>query len=411
MSNTMNEKDLEQFKAHVTELAKGLKSEADLSSLTQQLVKITVEAALGAELDEHLGYEKHDPTGRGSGNSRNGSTNKRLKGQHGEVEVAAPRDRAGTFEPQFVRKGQTRLTQMDDQILALYAKGLSTRDIVDAFKEMYDADVSATLISKVTDRVLETVVEWQNRPIDAVYPIVYLDCIVLKIRQNKSVINKSMYLALGINMEGQKELLGLWLAETEGAKFWLSVLTELKNRGLQDILIACVDGLKGFPEAIAAEYPQTKIQLCIVHMVRNSLKYVSWKDYKAVTADLKQIYQAPTEEAASLELERFAEKWEASYPQISKSWRSHWPNLITLFEYPPDIRRVIYTTNAIESLNSVIRKATKQRKLFPTDDSAMKVVYLAIQAASKKWTMPIRNWKSALNRFMIDFGDRLADYQ
>lgn len=411
MSSTMNEKDLKQLRAHVTELAKGLKSEADLSSLTQQLVKMTVEAALGAELDDHLGYEKHDPTGRGSGNSRNGTTKKRLKGQHGEVEVAAPRDRAGTFEPQFVRKGQTRLTQMDDQILALYAKGLSTRDIVEAFKEMYDADVSATLISKVTDRVLETVVEWQNRPIDPVYPIVYLDCIVLKIRHNKSVINKSMYLALGINMEGQKELLGLWLAETEGAKFWLSVLTELKNRGLQDILIACVDGLKGFPEAIAAEYPQTKIQLCIVHMVRNSLKYVSWKDYKAVTADLKQIYQAPTEEAASLELERFAEKWDTSYPQISKSWRSHWPNLITLFEYPPDIRRVIYTTNAIESLNSVIRKATKQRKLFPSDDSAMKVVYLAIQAASKKWTMPIRNWKAALNRFMIDFGDRLADYQ
>lgn len=411
MSSTMNEKDLEQLKAHVTELAKGLKSEADLSSLTQQLVKMTVEVALGAELDEHLGYEKHDPTGRGSGNSRNGTTKKRLKGQHGEVEVAAPRDRAGTFEPQFVRKGQTRLTQMDDQILALYAKGLSTRDIVEAFKEMYDADVSATLISKVTDRVLETVVEWQNRPIDPVYPIVYLDCIVLKIRHNKTVINKSMYLALGINMEGQKELLGLWLAETEGAKFWLSVLTELKNRGLQDILIACVDGLKGFPEAIAAEYPQTKIQLCIVHMVRNSLKYVSWKDYKAVTADLKQIYQAPTEEAAALELERFAEKWDGAYPQISKSWRSHWPNLITLFEYPPDIRRVIYTTNAIESLNSVIRKATKQRKLFPSDDSAMKVVYLTIQAASKKWTMPIRNWKAALNRFMIDFGDRLPDYQ
>jgi len=411
MSRTMNEKDLEQLKAHVTELAKGLKSEADLSSLTQQLVKMTVEAALGAELDEHLGYEKHDPAGRGSGNSRNGTTKKRLKGQHGEVEVAAPRDRAGTFEPQFVRKGQTRLTQMDDQILALYAKGLSTRDIVDAFKEMYDADISATLISKVTDRVLDTVVEWQNRPLDPVYPIVYLDCIVLKIRQNKSVINKSMYLALGINMEGQKELLGLWLAENEGAKFWLSVLTELKNRGLQDILIACVDGLKGFPEAIAAEYPQTKIQLCIVHMVRNSLKYVSWKDYKAVTADLKQIYQSPTEDAAALELERFAEKWDAVYPQISKSWRSHWPNLITLFEYPPDIRRVIYTTNAIESLNSVIRKATKQRKLFSTDESAIKVVYLAIQAASKKWTMPIRNWKSALNRFMIDFGDRLADYQ
>ena len=411
MSSTMNDKDLEQFKAHVTKLAKGLKSEADLGDLTQQLMKMTVEAALGAELDDHLGYDKHDPVGRGSGNSRNGTTPKRLKGQHGEIEIDAPRDRAGTFEPQFVRKGQTRLTQMDDQILALYARGMSTRDIVAAFKEMYDADVSAALISKVTDRVLDTVTEWQSRPVDAVYPIVYLDCIVLKIRQNKRVINKSMYLALGINMEGQKELLGLWLAETEGAKFWLSVLTELKNRGLQDILIACVDGLKGFPEAIAAEYPQTKIQLCIVHMVRNSLKYVSWKDYKAITADLKAIYKASTEDAALLELERFGEKWDEQYPQISKSWHNHWPNLITLFEYPPDIRRVIYTTNAIESLNSVIRKATKQRKVFPTDDSAMKVVYLAIQSAAKKWTMPIRNWKPALNRFMIDFGDRLADYQ
>lgn len=411
MSSTMNDKDLEQFKAHVTKLAKGLKSEADLGDLTQQLMKMTVEAALGAELDDHLGYDKHDPAGRGSGNSRNGTTSKRLKGQHGEIEIDAPRDRAGTFEPQFVRKGQTRLTQMDDQILALYAKGMSTRDIVAAFKEMYDADVSAALISKVTDRVLDTVTEWQSRPVDAVYPIVYLDCIVLKIRQNKRVINKSMYLALGINMEGQKELLGLWLAETEGAKFWLSVLTELKNRGLQDILIACVDGLKGFPEAIAAEYPQTKIQLCIVHMVRNSLKYVSWKDYKAITADLKAIYKASTEDAALLELERFGEKWDEQYPQISKSWHNHWPNLITLFEYPPDIRRVIYTTNAIESLNSVIRKATKQRKVFPTDESAMKVVYLAIQSAAKKWTMPIRNWKPALNRFMIDFGDRLADYQ
>lgn len=411
MSSAMNEKDLEQLKAHVTQLAKGLKSEAELGDLTQQLVKMTVEAALGAELDEHLGYDKHDPAGRGSGNSRNGKTRKRLKGQHGDVEIETPRDRAGTFDPQFVRKNQTRLTQMDDQILALYAKGMSTRDIVDAFKDMYGADVSAALISKVTDRVLEAVVEWQSRPIDPVYPIIYLDCIVLKIRQNKQVINKSMYLALGINMQGQKELLGLWLAETEGAKFWLSVLTELKSRGLQDILIACVDGLKGFPDAIAAEYPHTKIQLCIVHMVRNSLKYVTWKDYKAVTADLKEIYKAATEDAALLELQRFAEKWNGQYPQISKSWQNHWPNLRTLFEYPPDIRRVIYTTNAVESLNSVIRKATQQRKVFPTDDSAMKVVYLAIQSAAKKWTMPIRNWKPCLNRFMIDFGDRLADYQ
>ncbi len=324
MSRTMKNHDLEQqLKAHVTELAKGVKSEADLNDLTQKLVKMTVEAALGAELDDHLGYDKHDPVGRGSGNSRNGTSSKRLKGQHGEVEINAPRDRSGTFEPQFVRKGQTRLTQMDNQILALYAKGMSTRDIVDAFKEMYDADVSATLVSKVTEQVMETVTEWQSRPLDAVYPIVYLDCIVLKIRQNKRVINKAMYVALGVNMEGQKELLGLWLAETEGAKFWLSVLTELKNRGLQDILIACVDGLKGFPEAIAAEYPETKVQLCIVHMIRNSLKYVSWKDYKAVTADLKEVYTSVTETAAHAELERFAEKWDDKYPQISKSWATH----------------------------------------------------------------------------------------
>lgn len=407
MSAVMEE---DKLKALVAELAKNIKSEKDLGVLSQQLMKMTVEAALNAELDEHLGYDKHDPVGRGSGNSRNGSTPKRLKGQHGVVPIETPRDRNGTFEPQFVRKGQTRLTQMDDQILALYAKGLSTRDIVDAFKEMYDADVSATLISKVTERVLDQVIEWQNRPLDALYPIVYLDCIVLKIRHNKRVINKSMYLALGINLSGHKELLGLWIAETEGAKFWLSVLTELKTRGLQDILIACVDGLKGFPDAIQVEYPNSKIQLCIVHMVRNSLKYVSWKDYKAVTADLKKIYQSATEVEARQALEQFAETWDAQYPKIAQSWRNHWENLITLFDYPPEIRKAIYTTNAIESLNSVIRKATQRRKLFPSDESAMKVVYLAIQNAAKKWTMPIHNWKAAMNRFIIEFGDRISEH-
>lgn len=407
MSAVMNE---EKLKALAAELAKDIKSEKDLGTLAQQLVKLTVETALNAELDEHLGYAKHDSAGRGSGNSRNGTSTKRLKGSHGEVVIDTPRDRNSSFEPQLVGKGQTRLTRMDDQILTLYAKGLSTRDIVEAFKEMYDADVSAQLVSKVTERVLDQVLEWQSRPLEALYPIVYLDCIVLKIRHNKRVVNKSMYVALGINLEGHKELLGLWLAETEGAKFWLSVLTELKNRGLSDILIACVDGLKGFPEAIQAEYPHTKIQLCIVHMVRNSLKYVSWKDYQAVTAGLKRIYQSATEAEARQELERFAETWDGQYPKIAQSWHSHWDNLITLFDYPPEIRKAIYTTNAIESLNSVIRKATKRRKLFPNDDAAMKVVYLAIQNASKKWTMPIRNWKGALNRFMIEFGDRINDH-
>ena len=399
--------DQDKLKALAAELAKDIKSEKDLGTLTQQLIKLTVETALNAEMDEHLGYEKHAPQGRGTGNNRNGYSTKRLKGQHGEVTIQAPRDRNSSFEPQFVRKGQSRLTQMDDQILALYAKGLSTRDIVDAFKEMYDADISAGLVSKVTERVIEQVHEWQNRPLDPLYPIVYLDCIVLKIRANQRVINKSLYLALGINMEGHKELLGLWLAETEGAKFWLSVLTELKNRGLEDILIACVDGLKGFPDAIAVEYPQTKVQLCIVHMVRNSLRYVSWKDYKAVTADLKQIYHSATEREAQQALAAFGERWDSQYPQITRSWQGNWDNLITLFFYNDATPTVIYTTNAIESLNSVLRKATKQRKLFPTDDSALKVAYLAIQQASKKWTMPIQNWKLALNRFIIEFGDRL----
>lgn len=402
--------DQEKLKALAAELAKDIKSEKDLGALTQQLVKLTVETALNAELDEHLGYEKHSPTGRGSGNSRNGTSKKRVKSQHGEVDILTPRDRNGSFEPQFVRKGQTRLTQMDDQILYLYGKGMTTREIVDAFKEMYDADVSPGLISKVTDAVIEEVVQWQNRPLDPIYPIVYLDCIVVKVRHNKQVINKAIHLALGITLEGHKELLGMWIAENEGAKFWLSVLTELQNRGLEDILIACVDGLSGFPDAIQTVYPKAQIQLCIVHMVRNSLKYVVWKDYKAVTADLKAIYQAATEQAALAELEAFATTWDEKYPMISKSWRSRWDNLNTLFHYPAEIRKVIYTTNAIESLNSVIRKSTKKRKTFPHDDSAFKVVYLAIQQASKRWTMPIRNWKAAMNRFMIDFDERLKNY-
>lgn len=407
MGTTMNQ---EKIQALATELAKDLKTPEDLSAFSAHLTKITVEAALNAEMQEHLGYAAHDAKGRNGGNSRNGYSAKTLKGDHGEIHLKTPRDRESSFEPQIVAKGQTRITGMDDQILSLYAKGMSTRDIVSAFKEMYGADISAGLVSKVTSAVIEQVTEWQNRPLEPVYPIVYLDCIVLKIRQDKRVINKAIYLALGINLDGHKELLGLWIAETEGAKFWLQVLTELQNRGVEQILIACVDGLSGFPAAINAAFPAAKIQLCIVHMVRNSLKYVSWKDYKAVTRDLKRIYQATTEQEAGIELERFAELWDVKYRQISKSWRSHWPHLITLFDYPQDIRKAIYTTNAIESLNSVIRKSVKTRKLFPNDDSAMKVVYLAIQAASKKWTMPIQNWKAAMNRFMIEFEEQLAPH-
>ncbi|AUZ83790.1 IS256 family transposase [Methylophaga nitratireducenticrescens] len=401
----MNQKELEAF---AREAAKGIKTEKDLNSFSQMLTKITVEAALNAELEEHLGYEKHQSSL--GGNSRNGFSSKQIKTEEGQFAIDVPRDRNGDFEPLLVKKHQTRFTSMDDKILSLYAKGMTTREIVATFKEMYDADISATLISRVTDAVIEQVVEWQSRPLDAVYPIVYLDCIVVKIRQDKQVINKAIYLALGVNMEGHKELLGMWLSENEGAKFWLNVLTELQNRGVKDILIACVDGLKGFPDAINTAFPKAQIQLCIVHMVRNSVRYVPWKDYKAVTADLKKVYQSVTEDEALLALDAFSEHWDEKYPQISRSWRAHWQNLNTLFLYPQDIRKAIYTTNAIESLNSVIRKALKKRKLFPTDDSAKKVVYLAIQDASKKWTMPIRNWKSALNRFMIQFEDRLQDY-
>jgi transposase-like protein len=401
----MNKKELEAF---AREAAKSIKTEKDLGNFTQMLAKVTVEAALNIEIDEHLGYGKHDVSE--TENSRNGFSSKTLRTEEGQFEIDVPRDRLGEFEPQLVKKHQTRITSMDEKILYLYAKGLSTRDITDTFKELYEAEVSPSLISKVTDAVIEQVIEWQSRPLDSVYPLVYLDCIVVKIRQDKKVINKAVYLALGVNMEGQKELLGMWLSENEGAKFWLGVITELQNRGVKDILIACIDGLKGFPDAIQTVFPKTQIQLCIVHRVRNSLKLVPWKDYKVVTTDLKRIYQSATEEEALLELENFEKTWDGKYPQISRSWRSHWGNLNTIFNYPKDIRKAIYTTNAIKSLNSVIRKAIKKRKLFPTDDAAKKVIYLAIQQASKKWTMPIRDWKTALNRFMIEFEDRLVEY-
>lgn len=399
--------DTHTLKTLAQELAKGIKTPSDLNAFSAQLTKLVVEAALNAELTEHLGYPAHAIEGRNGGNSRNGSTPKKLKGDHGEIIINTPRDRDGSFEPLLIKKGQTRFTTMDEQILSLYARGMSTRDIVGAFQDMYGADVSAGLISKVTNAVMEQVVQWQNRPLDAVYPILYLDCIHIKIRHDKRVINKAIYLALGVNLAGQKELLGLWISENEGAKFWLQVLTELKNRGVEQILIACVDGLTGFPAAINTAYPEARIQLCIIHMTRNSLKYVPWKDYRAVTGDLKKIYKSTTEAEALMELDNFARVWDEKYPQISQSWRNHWPNLITLFNFPADIRKVIYTTNAIESLNSVIRKAVKTRKLFPSDESATKVIFLAIQAASKKWTMPIRNWKEAMNHFIIEFESQL----
>ena len=394
----------DDFNELADKLAKNLKTPEDVSEMTRMLSKVAMERILEIEMENHLGEKTNGQ--RPSENTRNGYTQKTLKTDTSEIELNIPRDRAATFEPQLVKKNQRRSGDLDTKILTLYAKGMTTRDITDTFKEMYDVDVSPTLISKITDGVMDEVITWQNRPLDSVYPVLFLDCIVIKVREDKRVINKSVFLALAINSEGKKELLGLWLSENEGSKFWLSVLTELQNRGVKDIFIACVDGLSGFPEAINAVFPQARIQLCIVHQVRNSLKFVSYKDRKTVAADLKKIYSSISEEEAKMELDLFAEKWDSQYPSISKSWYQNWVNLITLFDYPDEIRKIIYTTNAIESLNSVIRKSIKNRKIFPNDNSAVKIIYLAIEQASRKWSMPLRNWTPAMNRFAIEYEGR-----
>lgn len=374
--------------------------------LLKELTKAVIERCLETELDTHLGYPKHGRKGNATGNMRNGQSQKTLKGEQGHVDSEIPRDRQGTFEPQLVKKGQTRMVGFDDKILALYARGMTTRDIQAQLHELYGVEVSPTLISNVTEAVMDEVRQWQARPLEPVYPIVYVDCLVVKVRENQRVLNKSVYLVLGVDMNGQKELLGLWIAQTEGAKFWLSVLSELQNRGVKDIFIACVDGLTGLPEAIETVYPHTRVQLCMVHLVRNSLRYVSYKHMKAVATDLKAIYSASTELEAELNLELFAEKWDALYPNISKAWRAHWSRVIPLFAFPEDIRKVIYTTNAIESVNLTLRKVTRNHRIFPSDEAVYKVLYLAIQNISKKWRMPIHHWKPALNRFAMEFGER-----
>jgi len=371
------------------------------------LTKRVYERALEGEMTYHLGYPPKAPEGRNSGNSRNGKSTKTVKTGSEDVDLAIPRDRNGQFEPQLVKKHQRRLPGFDAKVLALYARGLSARDIQSHLEELYGSAVSPALISTVTDAVLDEVTAWQNRPLEPVYPIVYLDAIHLKMRHSGQVKNQAVYLALGINLEGYKELLGLWIGEHEGAKFWLNVLTQLKNRGVQDILIACVDGLSGFPDAIEAAYPKAQVQLCIVHMVRNSLKYVSWKQRKAVAADLKSVYSAPNVEAAEKALAALEARYEDSFPQIARSWRSCWVNIIPFFDYPPAIRKVIYTTNAIESMNAQLRKVTRNRGSFPTADSVRKVLYLAIQRISKKWKRPIKDWVAALNHFSIIFEGRI----
>lgn len=394
----------------IDQLLKDYKTPEDIlgeNGLLRQFTKAILERAMQAELTDHLGYERHDPAGYKTGNSRNGTGKKTLKGDFGQLPIEVPRDRQATFEPQIIPKGQTRFDGFDEKIISLYARGLSTREIQAHLEEIYQVEVSPALISKVTDAVADEVKAWQSRPLEALYPILYLDALRVKIRDGAHVRNKAIYLVIGVALSGHKEVLGLWVEQTEGAKFWLQIVTELKNRGVQEILIACVDGLKGFPEAINAVFPETEVQLCIVHLVRSSLNYVSWKDRKAVAAGLKRIYQAATREEAELRLTEFGEKWDAQYPMIAQSWRRMWEYVTPFFAHPPEIRRVIYTTNAIEATNRSLRKVIKTRGSFPTDEAALKLLYLALQNITRKWTIPVHNWRGALNRFAIEYEGRI----
>jgi len=417
------------LQSRVEQLAKDFAGEAttieELNGLMRLMMKSGLERMLNTEMDVHLGRRatptadkreadesegERSPSGKKPGppNRRNGRSRKTVQGDLGEVRLDTPRDRDSTFEPQIVAKHQRRVPGFDEKILALYAKGMTTRDIQEIVRELYGVDISATLVSEITADLDAEVTAWRTRPIDPVWPIVYFDGIVVHVRgANGRVSQHTIYVALGVNLEGRKELLGLWLSETEGAKFWLACLTDLKNRGLADVFVACIDGLSGFAEAIHAAYPQASVQLCIVHLVRAALRYVNSEDSKQVVRDLKKIYQAATVIEAEQALDEFAQAWDAKYPTIAKQWRAKWADIITLFDFPASIRKAIYTTNAIESVNSVIRKFTRNRKIYPNEQSALKLVYLAISEASKKWTRPIHHWKQALNHFAIMYEDRM----
>jgi len=390
-----------------TILAAECRDMSDVQSMLKDLFKDAVETMLEGEMDEHLGYEKHSVLGNNSGNSRNGYGNKTMKTEIGETAIAVPRDRKGEFEPNVIGKHQTRTDDLENRVLAMYAKGMSTRDIEDHLRDIYGVEASSSLISRITDKIMPAVTEWQNRPLDSIYPIVFLDGIIFKVRKDARVINKCLNTVLGINMDGRKEFIGMWLCENESASFWTGVLNELKNRGVQDILIACRDNLSGFSGAIETVFPHTEQQLCVIHQIRNSTKYVSYKDLKAVTADLKLIYGAPTLEDAEYRLEEFGEKWDSKYPQIMKSWKANWTELSTYFKYPQEVRTLIYTTNAVEGFHRQLRKYTKTKTIYPTDDAIRKSVYLSVQEISKKWTMPIRDWGCIMGQLMMFFGDRL----
>jgi putative transposase len=406
----MTRKKDEKLKEVARSLVKEYKTKEALfgeQGVLKELFANALEACLEGEMTNHLGYEKYSRDGEVD-NSRNGYSSKEIISDHGHIEIEVPRDRESNFEPQIIGKRQNRVNGFDDKIISLYASGLSTKDIVAQLKGLYGVEVSSSLISSVTSQVSEEVKSWQSRPLDRVYPIMYLDCIVVKVREDQESKNKSVYLALGVNANGHKELLGLWISQNEGAKFWLSVLTDLKNRGVEEMLIVCVDGLNGFGEAIRTVYPRAKVQQCIVHMVRSSLRYVSWKDRKNLCNDLKKIYTARTLQEAEIALEAFASRWDSRYPSISQSWINAWENITTFFAYPEDIRKVIYTTNSIESLNMTFRKIIKNKRSFPSDDSVFKLFFLGLNNITKRWTMPIKDWNFAMNRFIIEFGANVA---
>jgi transposase-like protein len=387
-----------------------LKSTEDVQTALRDLFASTMQEMLAAELETALGYATHDTKNQATDNSRNGHSRKTLTSEYGDVEIAVSRDRQGEFEPEIIKKHPTNTAGIEEQIIAMYARGVSTRDIQSHRHELYGLDVSPTLISNITDKLLPHIKEWQSRPLAKVYAVVYLDAMHDKVKQEGRVINKAAYMVVGIDLEGCKDVLGMWIGENESSKFWLTVLNELKSRGVEDILIICVDNLKGFSEAISACYPNTDIQKCVVHQIRNSLKYVSYKDYKAVTADLKPIYKASTEEAARAELDKFEEAWGAKYPTVIRSWRNNWDELATFFRYPVEMRKLIYTTNMIESYHRQLRKVTKGKSIFPTDDSLTKMLYLATMEVTKRWTMRVQNWGQILSQLSIYFGERLDPY-
>jgi len=399
--------NIEKTKELVGILSEECDNLQDVQVLLKNLFKDTIEQMLESEMDEHLGYEKHNILGNNSGNSRNGYGKKTIQTELGESEISVPRDRKGEFSPQVIEKRQTRSDDLEGRILAMYAKGMSNRDIEDHLRDIYGVETSAGLISRITDKILPAVAEWQSRPLDSIYPIVFLDGIVFKVRKDSKVINKCVYTVLGINMDGMKEILGIWISDNESASFWTTVCNELKNRGVQDILIACRDNLSGFSTAIETVFPKTEQQLCVIHQIRNSTKYVSYKDLKPLMSDLKAIYQATSEDDALYHLEELREKWGKKYPQILKSWDDNWAELSTYFKYPEEVRRLIYTTNAVESFHRMLRKYTKNKTVYPTDDSVKKSVYLSIQEISKKWSMPVRYWGTIIGQLMIFFDERL----